>query len=136
VNTVSITPRAAAPPTHAEAEDDAQVALVNDVADKVFDLLAQWNRCRDGAATADLADRQRLLMARDGDMKRQMEKIDIPPIPEFIELVADSGVQLYACKASVDMFGLTMEDFVPQVEDIISVGEFYGRGASGQVIFT
>jgi peroxiredoxin family protein len=31
-------------------------------------------------------------------MKRQMEKIDIPPIPEFIELVADSGVRLYACK--------------------------------------
>ena len=69
-------------------------------------------------------------------MKRQMEKIDIPPIPEFIELVADSGVRLYACKATVDMFGLTMEDFVPQVEDIISVGEFYERAAGGQIIFT
>ena len=69
-------------------------------------------------------------------MQRQMEKIDIPPIPEFIELVADSGAHLYACKASVDMFGLTMEDFVPQVEDIISVGEFYEKAASGQVIFT
>ena len=69
-------------------------------------------------------------------MQRQMERIDIPPIPEFIELVADSGVQLYACKASVDMFGLTMEDFVPQVEDIISVGEFYEKGAGGQIIFT
>ena len=69
-------------------------------------------------------------------MKRQMEKIDIPPIPEFIELVADSGVRLFACKATVDMFGLTMEDFVPQVEDIISVGEFYEKAASGQVIFT
>jgi peroxiredoxin family protein len=69
-------------------------------------------------------------------MKRQMEKIDIPPIPEFIELVHDSGVQLYACKASVDMFGLTMEDFVPQVEDIISVGEFYEQAAGGQIIFT
>jgi peroxiredoxin family protein len=69
-------------------------------------------------------------------MQRQMERIDIPPIPEFIELVADSGVQLYACKASVDMFGLTMEDFVPQVEDIISVGEFYEKAASGQMIFT
>src|SRR6266480_44753 len=44
-------------------------------------------------------------------MQRQMEKLDIPPIPEFIELVHDSGVRLYACKASVDMFGLTMEDF-------------------------
>jgi peroxiredoxin family protein len=69
-------------------------------------------------------------------MQRQMERIDIPPIPEFIELVADSGVQLYACKASVDMFGLTIEDFVPQVEDIISVGEFYEKAAGGQIIFT
>ena len=69
-------------------------------------------------------------------MQRQMEKIDMPPIPEFIELVADSGVHLYACKASVDMFGLTMEDFVPQVEDIISVGEFYEKADGGQIIFT
>jgi peroxiredoxin family protein len=69
-------------------------------------------------------------------MQRQMERIDIPPIPEFIELVADSGVQLYACKASVDMFALTMEDFVPQVEEIISVGEFYEKAAGGQIIFT
>jgi peroxiredoxin family protein len=69
-------------------------------------------------------------------MQRQMEKIDIPPIPEFIELVADSGVRLYACKATVDMFGLTMDDFVPQVEGIISVGEFYEHAAGGQIIFT
>ena len=69
-------------------------------------------------------------------MKRQMEKIDIPPIPEFVELVADSGSKLYACKATVDMFDLTMEAFVPQVEDIISVGEFYEKAAGGQIIFT
>jgi len=69
-------------------------------------------------------------------MQRRMEKIDMRPIPEFIELVADSGVQLYACKASVDMFGLTMDDFVPQVEEIISVGEFYEKAAGGQIIFT
>ena len=69
-------------------------------------------------------------------MARQMEKIDIPPVPEFIELVGDSGARLYACKATVDMFGLTMDDFVPQVEDIISVGEFYEKAAGGQIIFT
>jgi peroxiredoxin family protein len=69
-------------------------------------------------------------------MKRQMERIDIPPIPEFLELVADSGVRLYACRATVDMFGLTMDDFVPQVEDVISVGEFYEKAAGGQIIFT
>lgn len=69
-------------------------------------------------------------------MARQMEKIDIPPIPEFIELVSDSGANLYACKATVDMFGLSMDDFVPQVADIISVGEFYEKAAGGQIIFT
>ena len=69
-------------------------------------------------------------------MQRQMEKLDIPPIPEFIELLADSGAGLYPCKASVDMFKLTQEDFVPEVEDIISVGEFYEKAAGGQIIFT
>ena len=69
-------------------------------------------------------------------MARQMEKIDIPPIPEFMELVADSGVRLFACKATVDMFGLTIDDFVPQVEEIISVGEFYEKAAGGQIVFT
>jgi hypothetical protein len=29
-----------------------------------------------------------------------------------------------------------MEDFVPQVEEIISVGEFYEKSAGGQIIFT
>ena len=69
-------------------------------------------------------------------MGRQMEKLDIPPIPEFVELIAGSGAGLYACRASVDMFGLTMADFVPQVRDIISVGEFYGLAAGGQIVFT
>jgi len=69
-------------------------------------------------------------------MARQMEKLDIPPIPEFVELLSDSGAKLWACKASVDMFGLTKESFVPQVEDIITVGDFYGLAAGGEVIFT
>src|SRR5579872_7309860 len=47
-------------------------------------------------------------------LERSMEKLDIPPIPEFIEMIADSGAGLYACKASVDLFGLTKDDFIPQ----------------------
>jgi peroxiredoxin family protein len=66
----------------------------------------------------------------------EMEKLDIPPIPEFIELISDSGAGLYGCKASVDLFQLSSEDFVPQVREIITVGEFYGLAAGGQIIFT
>ena len=69
-------------------------------------------------------------------MERRMEAIDLPPLPEFIQLVADSGVTLYACKASVDMMGLEREDFVDDLAGVISVGEFYTLAAGGQIIFT
>jgi peroxiredoxin family protein len=69
-------------------------------------------------------------------MERKMEKLDIPPIPEFIEMIADTGAGLYGCKASVDLFDLTREDLVDQVKDIITVGEFYDMAGGGQIIFT
>jgi peroxiredoxin family protein len=69
-------------------------------------------------------------------MARQIAKLDIPPVPEFIELISDSGAGLYACKATVDMFGLTEESFVPQVDGVITVGEFYEKAAGGQIVFT
>lgn len=69
-------------------------------------------------------------------MKQQMEELDIPPVREFIEMIHDSGADIYACKATVDMFGLTKEDFCPQVDDIISVGRFYELSENAQIIFT
>ena len=38
-------------------------------------------------------------------MERKMAAFDIPDIPEFMEMIADTGCGLYACKASVDLFG-------------------------------
>jgi peroxiredoxin family protein len=69
-------------------------------------------------------------------MNHKMEELDIPSIPEFIEMIADTGAGLYACKASVDLFGLEKNDFISQVQDIITVGEFYDKAAGGQIIFT
>jgi peroxiredoxin family protein len=69
-------------------------------------------------------------------MNHKMEELDIPSIPEFIDMIADTGAGLYACKASVDLFGLEKNDFIPQVQDIITVGEFYEKAAGGQIIFT
>jgi peroxiredoxin family protein len=69
-------------------------------------------------------------------MGKKMEELDIPPIPEFVELISDSGGGLYACKASVDMFGFTQDDFIDQVDSIITVGEFYEHAAGAQIVFT
>lgn len=69
-------------------------------------------------------------------LDRKMAQLDIPPIPEFVEMIADTGAGLYACKASVDLFGLAREDFIPQVKDVITVGEFYALAGGGEIIFT
>lgn len=69
-------------------------------------------------------------------MGKEMEKIDIPPVREFIEMIHDAGCNLYACKASVDMFHLKKEDFCKEVDDVISVGEFYEVSAGANIIFT
>jgi len=69
-------------------------------------------------------------------MKKEIEKLDIPPVREFLQMIHDAGGEVYACKASVDMFHLKKEDFCPQVDEIISVGEFYEKAAGAQIIFT
>ena len=69
-------------------------------------------------------------------MGKKMEELDIPPIAEFVEMIGDTGAGIYACKASVDMFDMSRDDFVEQVKDIITVGEFYELAVGGQIIFT
>ncbi len=68
-------------------------------------------------------------------MKKQMEKLDIPPVREMIEILYDSGAKLYACQMAMDMFKRTREDLVPQVEDVISAMDFFDKSEGAQVLF-
>ncbi len=60
-------------------------------------------------------------------MKKEMEKLDMPPVGEFLEILSDSGCRLWACKLAVEMFHLKKEDLIDEIEDIITVGDFYAR---------
>ncbi len=69
-------------------------------------------------------------------MSREMEKLDIPPVREFLEMIHDGGGEIYACKAAMDMFHRTREDLWVGVDAILTVGEFYEKSAGAQIIFT
>jgi peroxiredoxin family protein len=71
-------------------------------------------------------------------MKSQMEKLDVPPVKEFLEMIVAGGGEIYACKLAADMFKLKKEDLTEEVIDIISVGQFYemAGGQGTQIIFT
>src|SRR5258708_14968839 len=69
-------------------------------------------------------------------MKKEIEKIDIPPVGEFLTMIHDAGAELYACRATVHMFHLKQDDFCPEVDAVISVGQSYEKAPGGQIIFT
>ena len=52
--------------------------------------------------------------------------------PRIVVLGGGTGGTL----AGNRLFGLEKNDFIPQVRDIITVGEFYGIAAGGQIVFT
>jgi peroxiredoxin family protein len=71
-------------------------------------------------------------------MLSQMDKLDIPPVSEFLDMIVAGGGKVYACRLGVDMFKLKKEDLWDNVEDILTVGEFYelSAGEGSQIIFT
>ncbi|MCX6252752.1 MAG: DsrE/DsrF/DrsH-like family protein [Bacteroidetes bacterium] len=71
-------------------------------------------------------------------MKSQMEKLDIPPVKEFLEMIDAGGGEIYACKLAMDMFKLKKEDLWDGVKDILTIGQFYemAGGLQTQIIFT
>ena len=68
-------------------------------------------------------------------MKDKMAALEIPPVDEFLQMLADGGAKLYACKMSVDMMGLKKEDFVDGVIDIVTASDFIEMVEGAQIIF-
>jgi peroxiredoxin family protein len=73
-----------------------------------------------------------------GMMLSQMEKLDVPPVSEFLDLITAGGGKIYACHLAVQMFKLKKEDLSDHVSGILTVGEFYALagGEGSQIIFT
>lgn len=60
-------------------------------------------------------------------MKKEMDKLDIPPLSEFLEIYKASGGKIFACKLAMEMFHLNREDLWEGVDEVLTVGDFYGR---------
>lgn len=69
-------------------------------------------------------------------MRKEMDKLDIPPVSEFLDMINAAGGKIYGCKLAVDMFKLKREDLYDKLDGILTVGDFYEKAAGGQIIFT
>ncbi len=68
-------------------------------------------------------------------MKNKMEKLEVPPVSEYLEMLVDAGANLYACKMSVDMMELDEDDFIDGVEAVVTAGDFMDMTEGAQIVF-
>ncbi len=70
-------------------------------------------------------------------MEKEMEKLDIPPVHEFLDILSASGVRLWACKLAMEMFHYKKEDLYEGLEGVLTVGDFYHRseGLGTHILF-
>ena len=68
-------------------------------------------------------------------MRKEIAKLDFPPVREFMQMIADAGGKMYACKMSMDMMGLTREDLFDEVEAVVGAMEFMEMSEDAQIIF-
>ena len=67
-------------------------------------------------------------------MNREIDKLDFPPVDEFVEILVDSGACVYGYKMSMDMMKLTKEDLVDGAE-VLGAMEFLDIADGAQVMF-
>jgi peroxiredoxin family protein len=68
-------------------------------------------------------------------MRKQLAELDVPEVPDFLELLHQSGAHLWACKMSADMNHLTLDDLYEGVEGIISASDFIEKTEGAQLLF-
>jgi peroxiredoxin family protein len=68
-------------------------------------------------------------------MNSKMKALNVPPVREYMQMLVDAGAKLYACKMSVDMMDLGMDDFVDGVQAIVTAAEFIDMTEESQIIF-
>lgn len=68
-------------------------------------------------------------------MKKQIEELDIPAVPEFLDLLVASGVHLWVCRMSYDMTKMIEADMHAGVEGVISATDFMELSEGAQTLF-
>jgi len=58
------------------------------------------------------------------EMERLLSKGGMPSLLDMLKMAKESGVRIYACSPTMNLFGLKQEDLVDVVDDIIGASTF------------
>lgn len=66
-------------------------------------------------------------------MKKTFKNKGVASIPELRDLCLEAGVQMIACQMTVDVFGFSRDEFIPEVKDYVGATFFLPIAAKSDV---
>ena len=68
-------------------------------------------------------------------MMKELDKLDMPPVHEFLTMIHDAGAGIYACRMAAEMMHQEKDDLVDEVDDILGAMEFLEMAEGAQMLF-
>ena len=66
-------------------------------------------------------------------MKLVMRRNRMPGVPELMDMAKDLGVNLYPCQMTMDLYGLTKDDFIEGLETPLGAASFIDMAADSDI---
>jgi len=66
-------------------------------------------------------------------MKQTIHNKGVATIPELREAAIEAGVNLIGCQMTVDLFGFSREDFIPEVKEYVGAATFLPKARDADV---
>lgn len=66
-------------------------------------------------------------------MKKTFKNKGVASIPELRDLCLEAGVKMVACQMTVDVFGFSKDDFIPEVKDYVGAAYFLPIAAKSDI---
>lgn len=66
-------------------------------------------------------------------MKGKMEKSNMPTLQSLIKMAKQMGVKFHACTTTMNLMGITKDDLIPEVDDLIGAATYLDLAADADV---
>ena len=66
-------------------------------------------------------------------MKQTIHNKGVATIPELREMAIEGGVNLIGCQMTVDLFGFSRDDFIPEVKEFVGAATFLPKARDADV---
>lgn len=93
----------------------------------------EWLRKKDLTMPTAFASLPGFEGAASAMMKQTMRNKGVASIAELREMSVEAGVKMIACQMTVDLFGMSRDEFIPEIDDWIGAASFLPVASTADV---